>query len=203
MQSTFNVDEFHESELLAAKAVLEKETAVVQNELGGADFPGAHASAWQEMQTEVVFIPSKKAYGRLSLASKKDVISMREQQLEAIRGQLEKDAKKASKLEKKAMKLTMGYQSRVSKTTVEVCLLCLGEFIRIMSNYRTITSHLFLHFCFLTNQMDRLNGEIVQANEELVAFTRLRDLERDSVSIFYLLSRWFLTLNFVNFHFIE
>jgi len=60
-------------------------------------------------------LPSQGRYTRASLASKKDRLEAMEKRLEQNRTHMQKEAKKAAKIEKKIKTLTWGYQDIAQK----------------------------------------------------------------------------------------
>merc|ERR1712046_221728 len=69
MANNAPLDEFSESELNAAKDLLETESKFVCKSMDHGDYEKAHSKIWYEMQKEAFFVPSKKMYGRFSKAS--------------------------------------------------------------------------------------------------------------------------------------
>jgi pre-mRNA-splicing factor CDC5/CEF1 len=65
---------------------------------------------WEECLAQVLYLPTQQRYTRANLASKKDRIESMEKRLEANRGHMTKEAKRAAKTEKKLKILTGGYQ---------------------------------------------------------------------------------------------
>ena len=62
----------------------------------------------------MLYLPGQQRYTRANLASKKDRIESMEKRLEANRGHMTKEAKRAAKTEKKLKILTGGYQVSLS-----------------------------------------------------------------------------------------
>lgn len=60
----------------------------------------------------MLFLPGQNRYTRASLATKKDRLESSEKKLEQNRSQMQKEAKRAAKMEKKLKILTGGYQMR-------------------------------------------------------------------------------------------
>nr|CAG4651645.1 EOG090X02CC [Triops cancriformis] len=96
-----------------AKALLAAEMEVVKTGMGHGDLGlDSYCQVWDECLSQVLYLPSQNRYTRASLASKKDRLESVEQKLETNRGHMAREAKKATKLEKKLRTLTAGYQAR-------------------------------------------------------------------------------------------
>lgn len=69
----------------------------------------AYSEALEAMRSQVVYVPSKNAYGRASLYSKEDLIASAEHDHKALLEHMSKGVKKAVKLEKKLVVVLGGY----------------------------------------------------------------------------------------------
>ena len=85
----------------------------VKQKMGHGDLSlEAYTQVWEECYSQVLYLPSQNRYTRANLASKRDRIESLDKRLENNRSHMTKDAKRASKLEKKLKVLLGGYQSR-------------------------------------------------------------------------------------------
>lgn len=64
---------------------------------------------------KVLFLPNQNRYTRASLATKRDRLESLEKKLEQNRMHMQKEAKRAGKMEKKIKTLTSGYQALARK----------------------------------------------------------------------------------------
>jgi len=107
--------EYSKEELDEAKELMEEEREVVKAGMQHGDLSlEAYTQVWEECLGQVLYLPQQERYTRAHLASKKDRIDSLEKQLETNRQHMTKEAKKASKTEKKLKILTGGYQSRAA-----------------------------------------------------------------------------------------
>jgi len=105
--------EVEEEEMEDAKTLLRQEMEFVKQKMGHGDLSlEAYTQVWEECYSQVLYLPSQNRYTRANLASKKDRIESLDKRLENNRSHMTKDAKRASKLEKKLKVLLGGYQSR-------------------------------------------------------------------------------------------
>merc|ERR550532_164062 len=107
--------EYSKEELEVAKQMMEEEREVVKAGMQHGELSlEAYTQVWEECLGQVLYLPQQERYTRAHLASKKDRIESLEKQLETNRQHMTKEAKKASKTEKKLKILTGGYQSRAA-----------------------------------------------------------------------------------------
>lgn len=100
-------------ELTKAKNLLSHEMEVVKHGMNHGDLSlDAYTQVWEECLSQVLFLPNQNRYTRANLASKKDKLESAEKRLEQNRNHMTKEAKRASKMEKKLRILTGGYQSK-------------------------------------------------------------------------------------------
>lgn len=98
-----------------ARQLLETEMEVVKEGMTHGELSlEAYTQVWEECLGQVLYLPGQQRYTRANLASKKDRIESMEKRLEANRGHMTKEAKRAAKTEKKLKILTGGYQSRAA-----------------------------------------------------------------------------------------
>lgn len=110
--------DYTDAELAEAKGELASELDVVRDLMGHAavePVEQSHNRIWAVTQDEVIYISSKKRYGRASGAGRRDKILAIQAEFNSIRDQMTKGLKKAIKAEKKQMKLTGGYKARSVK----------------------------------------------------------------------------------------
>lgn len=112
LESTAKISDYSDDEMAAAKALLAEEMEFVKDAMDHDDVEEAHEQAWFDMQTEALYLPSEKRYGRFSGAKLKEKIASLENDYNSIYTQMHKDFKKAVKAEKKQNKLTGGYRSK-------------------------------------------------------------------------------------------
>lgn len=106
-------DNFTADELTSAKDLLKNEMEVVKQGMNHGELPlDAYTQVWEECLGQVLFLPNQNRYTRANLASKKERLESAEKRLEQNRAHMAKEAKRASKMEKKLKILTGGYQSR-------------------------------------------------------------------------------------------
>ncbi len=107
--------EYVKDELEEAKQLLEAEMDVVKTGMQHGDLSlDAYTQVWEECLSQVLYMPAKKRYIRANLASKMERIQYMEKRLDVNRQHMTKEAKKATKIEKKLKILTGGYQSRAA-----------------------------------------------------------------------------------------
>jgi len=114
-ETTKQPDSYEDDEISAAKEALAVEMEALREQLGDADLNDKYLAAMDAAQDEVMYVPSKKKFGRASVASKDDKLKLLESQLESTINAMKKDLKKTLKLEKKQKKLTTGYAMRGAK----------------------------------------------------------------------------------------
>ena len=78
----------------------------------------AFEQVWSECYSEVLFLPSEKRYTRAAMASKKDRVESAEKRLDINRAHMKREAKTATKLEKKLRVTTGGYRLTIFKLFV-------------------------------------------------------------------------------------
>ena len=106
-------ENLNREDLDAAVSILSKEMDVVKHGMNHGDLPlDAYTQVWDECLSQVLFLPNQNRYTRANLASKKDRLESAEKRLEQYRSHMSREAKRASKMEKKLKILTGGYQSR-------------------------------------------------------------------------------------------
>ncbi|CAG0915920.1 unnamed protein product [Notodromas monacha] len=105
--------EISDEDLAEAKKLLTAEMQVVKVGMNHQELPlEAYTQVWEECYKQVLYLPQQQRFTRASLASKKERVEALEKNLEQNKLHMTREAKKASKLEKKLKILTAGYQSR-------------------------------------------------------------------------------------------
>jgi len=113
--------QFSEEDMASAKALLAEEMTTVKGGMGHGEVSlEAYTQVWEECLAQVLFLPSQKRYTRANLANKKDRIESLKEQLEANRSHMTREAKRASKIEKKLKVLTGGYQARAAALAKQI-----------------------------------------------------------------------------------
>eukprot|EP00117_Sycon_ciliatum_P007989 scpid36283/ scgid10888/ Cell division cycle 5-like protein; Pombe cdc5-related protein len=102
-----------EEDLKKARELLKEEESLVRQSMGHGELTlDTYTQVWEECYKQVLYIPGQNRYTRASLASKKERLEALEKRLESNRQAMQRQAKAASKLEKKLKVLAGGYQSR-------------------------------------------------------------------------------------------
>lgn len=99
--------------------LLAKARAMVEEEAGAAGGPpalgeGELEEAWLKAYGDLAYFPNRQAFGRLSGAAKPDRLAALIFQFDALSSALERDAKKAAKVEARLNVATGGYNKRAS-----------------------------------------------------------------------------------------
>ncbi|KAK1401729.1 Cell division cycle 5 [Heracleum sosnowskyi] len=103
------IDQFEEDELKEADHHLRKECMVMcQESESFDDFVEAHKTCLNDM----MYFPTRKAYGLSSVAGNIEKISALQDEFEHVRRRLDNETKKADRIEQKIKLLTNGYQNR-------------------------------------------------------------------------------------------
>ncbi|KAK9818201.1 hypothetical protein WJX72_008746 [[Myrmecia] bisecta] len=104
------LEDFDESELEEAAALLRAETSHVRSAMGhdrlGAD---EYEEAWGLASRDFIFIPSKQSYNRAASATNSDRLASIQGEFEGVRKEMEKEAMRAAKLEAKAELINGGH----------------------------------------------------------------------------------------------
>ena len=104
-----------EKDLEEAKCLLQEEILFLKARMGHGEISlPTYTTVWEECISKVFYLPSQNRYTQANLASRKDKIESYEKQLDQNRNHMNKEAQKASKLEKKLKILLGGYQSRAT-----------------------------------------------------------------------------------------
>lgn len=107
--------ELADEEMARARKIAEQEAAVQREALGWTEGPPMDevTKTLQEQASHFLYLPSSKSYVDVKSVPKAEKIASLKAQFEKIRGQLERDSKKAQKLEQRTGLLTNGYATKV------------------------------------------------------------------------------------------
>mmetsp|Transcript_7720 Transcript_7720/g.25602 ORF Transcript_7720/g.25602 Transcript_7720/m.25602 type:complete len:783 (-) Transcript_7720:84-2432(-) len=112
------LERFEESELLAARALLNAEAEALRLELGHESLTADEVAAVaEESAKSVIWLHSKGAFGPRAGASNSDRVKALDATHAALRAEMGKEAKKAGKLEHRVEMMTAGYKERARKLT--------------------------------------------------------------------------------------
>jgi len=116
------LEAFTQQELHTANELLEQEMGVVEHALGHGPIGsnGVFEKAWEECNQELAYLPSQKKYSRVSTATKQEKLDALRDQFESLRMHMEKESKRAMKLEHKLNVVFAGYQTRATQTTASI-----------------------------------------------------------------------------------
>mmetsp|Transcript_13614 Transcript_13614/g.25976 ORF Transcript_13614/g.25976 Transcript_13614/m.25976 type:complete len:779 (-) Transcript_13614:123-2459(-) len=110
------IDDFSLEEIDEARSMIDKETQKTLPE----DVLKAYEQIWTECYENILFLPTKKAFGKLSSVSKKDQLTAIKQEFELARQHLARDTKKAQKMTQKLDIMLGGYKMRVLKLSKKI-----------------------------------------------------------------------------------
>ena len=108
------LEDFDESLLVAARRLVDTEADEMLREqnVSREDFAEAFSAALVAERKKLIFVPSLNAQISVDEASKEQQLEAAKATFELVRGEMEKDAKRAAKLEQKCILLTAGLQKR-------------------------------------------------------------------------------------------
>merc|ERR1712224_1144466 len=106
-------------ELSQAKNLLKDELMNVLAEVGIPELDDCNA-AWDDITRDLFYLPSKQKYMSAAKSKPADMQSFFSHKFDIMRQQMTKDAKKANKVEKRLMTLTMGYEKRSMQLIKEI-----------------------------------------------------------------------------------
>eukprot|EP00050_Salpingoeca_kvevrii_P013120 m.26874 g.26874 ORF g.26874 m.26874 type:complete len:768 (+) comp4683_c0_seq1:2177-4480(+) len=157
--------EFSEDELGAAKALLQSEMDAVRADAGHEDPEGEFERVWEENLKEIIYIPSKKRFGRASLHTTKDKLESLEHEMQQLSVQMANDAKRANKMEKKLKTLTMGYQ-KIAATRREKVVALHDQLDEASLQYATFQKLRELELQAIPIRLERLTKEKAEQSEK-------------------------------------
>eukprot|EP00210_Caulerpa_lentillifera_P006768 g6467.t1 len=152
------LDEFSESELNEAAKLLEKEAEFLQSKMDMTpeEWDELHAKAWTEGNDQFIWIPSQSCFGREASASVGDKLQSVKERFQTVRTEMEKEAKRAQKLEEKVKRV------------------CSGHWTRQATLQSTLNS---TWFSLQQEEIDLKSYRNLQASEESYAKIRLQELK--------------------------
>lgn len=107
------LERFSEGDLAAAGEMLDAETAAVRAAMGHGDATlEEYASAWEAVVGDIVFVPSQQRYMRGAALQAAERVAALQFEFEGVRKEMEREAKRAAKLEQKANVVTAGLVAR-------------------------------------------------------------------------------------------
>jgi len=115
------LESMEEEALREAAFLIEEEAHDVRQGMGHSEMSlGEYQSVWLACYQDILWLPSAKSYGRAVNATVTDRLESVKGDFERVRGEMEKDAKRAAKLEQKVNLLTGGYSLRAEATQTRV-----------------------------------------------------------------------------------
>ncbi len=100
--------------LAQAKALVEETAATLRKEEEEEDDAAAVEEVWGKVYSDLAYFPNRQAFGRLTGASKQDRLAAAIFQFDSLATHVEKDGKKAGKLEARLNLATGGYTKRAT-----------------------------------------------------------------------------------------
>ena len=115
------MDVFADDELAAATVLVEEEMQYVRQAMGHATMePHEWMELWLAAKKDFIWLPSSGMYVRAPSAAPSDRISAAESEFQDVREAMERQARRAAKLEQKVGILTSGLQQRGNRLETEV-----------------------------------------------------------------------------------
>lgn len=105
-----------EAELTAARELVVDEAKIATESL----VASVHSTAWSMAHDDITFLPSRKAPGLLSTASRQEHVTALQQQFELAREAIAEESKRAQKVEQTVGILVGGYQARAKSLNNEL-----------------------------------------------------------------------------------
>ncbi|KAL4447677.1 hypothetical protein ABPG75_004896 [Micractinium tetrahymenae] len=110
------IDEFDLEELAVASQLLRSEAEFVRKAMSHGDLgPADYAAAWEAVARDIIYIPAQQRYTRAASATAQDRVASLQLEFEAVRKEMEKEAKRAGKLEQRVGVVTGGLAGRQDK----------------------------------------------------------------------------------------
>ncbi|KAG2498099.1 hypothetical protein HYH03_003857 [Edaphochlamys debaryana] len=107
------LEEFELGELEEADKLVQQEVAYLKSAWDQAGFsPDDYRDVWQAVHRDLIYLPSRGKYERAASATNVDRIDSLKSEFECVRGDMEREARRASKLEAKLGLLLAGLQRR-------------------------------------------------------------------------------------------
>lgn len=115
------IEDFDEDALAAASLLIKEEAEVVRRELGHAGTTkDEYDAVWLTCFNDILWLPEHKAYGRAKNATNSQCLASVQGDFERSKGEMDKDAKRAAKLEQKVMVLTAGYSKKAEELNKQI-----------------------------------------------------------------------------------
>ncbi|GFR40753.1 hypothetical protein Agub_g1364 [Astrephomene gubernaculifera] len=107
------LEEFEAEEIKLAEQLVEKEVSFLRAAWGHASLaPEEYTEVWLAAHRDLIFLPARQRYERAASATNVDRIDSLKSEFECVRGDMEREARRASKLEAKLGLLLGGLQRR-------------------------------------------------------------------------------------------
>jgi pre-mRNA-splicing factor CDC5/CEF1 len=115
------LERFNDQELKAASELLNQEIAGVRSAMGHESTPTEeYASTWETVIGDILFVPSQQRYMRGAALPVSDRAAALQADFEGVRKEMEREAKRAAKLEQKVGVVTGGLTTRQQRLSGEV-----------------------------------------------------------------------------------
>ncbi|GAB4822419.1 hypothetical protein N2152v2_009465 [Parachlorella kessleri] len=163
------IEQFEEVEIQAARQLLLQEADFVREAMKHSDVSEQdYMAAWEAVVRDIIYVPSQQRYTRAASATNADRVASMQAEFEGVRREMEREAKRAAKLEQKAAILTGGLAGRQDKLKGEA-----------EEAFRALQGALVELECFkaLHEQEQRAGPERIEGLQELVR----AQLEKESV----------------------
>ncbi|KAI3429454.1 hypothetical protein D9Q98_005547 [Chlorella vulgaris] len=161
------IDQFEEEELAAASQLLRSEVDFVRQAMNHSELETSdYAAAWEAVAKDIIYVPSQQRYTRAASATNSDRIASLQAEFDAVRKEMEKEAKRAAKLEQKAGLVTGGLTKRQQKL--------LGETDEAWAALQSAATELEC-FRLLHEAEQRSAPDRIEALQALVAVQSMRE----------------------------
>jgi len=115
------IPDYTETAIAEAGLLIEEELLNVKQGMGHSDTTNQeYANVWDACYSDIMWLPSANAYGRAARATNSDRLASLQGDFERVRSEMDKDSKKAAKLETKLNVLTAGYQKKALEHMNEI-----------------------------------------------------------------------------------
>eukprot|EP00954_Amorphochlora_amoebiformis_P027544 1386101-Amorphochlora_amoeboformis.AAC.1 len=173
------IDDFSLQEIATARDLLEREVRKTAPD----GVVEAHAEVWDTCRSDVMFLPTKKKFGLLSQASKKDRLKAIKQEFELTRQHISRETKKAQKIAKKLNIFLGGYNLRVKKSSEKLGHLD-DECKRNARDARCFAELLTQEDAALPTRVKIITAEVqAEAEKESAAQTKFAKLAREKETL--------------------
>ncbi|KAH7615691.1 hypothetical protein Ndes2526B_g09533 [Nannochloris sp. 'desiccata'] len=115
------LERFSDKELKASSELLNQEIAAIRSFMGHESTPTEeYASTWETLIRDIVFVPSQQRYMRGAALPVSDRAAALQADFEGVRKEMEREAKRAAKLEQKVGVVSGGLMTRQQRLSGEV-----------------------------------------------------------------------------------